>query len=95
MGSMKLITAYLKQKYPDLPSDWQVYSIRLLDGEGEKIVKLEGAIARPLKQGKNKGRLTWGRVLDGKITFLMSLDEYNLAHKTIHKSNELQLEIFC
>jgi hypothetical protein len=78
---MKTITNYLKQKHPDLPSEWNVYSIRALDGEGEKVAKLVGAIARPLKSGKNKGRLTWGRVLDGKRTFLMSMVEYHLAHE--------------
>jgi hypothetical protein len=76
---MKTITAYLKRKYPDLPNDWHVYSVRLLDGEGDEVGQIEGAIARPLQRGKNKGRLTWGRKLEGKRTFLMSLDEYNLA----------------
>lgn len=78
---MKTITNYLKQKYPDLPENWHVYSIRLLDGEGERVGKIEGAIARPLQRGKNRGRLTWGKNLEGKRTFLMSLDEYNLAHE--------------
>jgi hypothetical protein len=80
---MKIITAYLKQKYPDLPSDWHVYSHRLLDGEGDKVVRFEGAIARPLQRGKNKGRLTWGNKLEGKRTFLMSMTEYKLAHEKV------------
>jgi hypothetical protein len=73
---MQTITKYLKQKHPDLPSNWHVYSIRLLDGEGEKVAKLVGAIARPLKSGKNKGQLTYK---DGKRTFLMLMTEYHLA----------------
>jgi hypothetical protein len=73
---MKIITAYLKQKHPDLPSDWSVYSIRALDGEGEKVAKLVGANARPLKSGKNKGQLTYK---DGKRTFLMLMTEYHQA----------------
>jgi hypothetical protein len=76
---MQKITAYLKQKYPDLPSDWHVYSIYKLDGEGEAVVQIKGAISRPLKSGKNKGRLTWGRSLNGKRVFLMLMAEYNLA----------------
>ena len=80
---MKTITAYLKQKHPDLPSNWHVYSIRLLDGEGEEVGQLVGEIARPLQRGKNKGRLTWGRVLEGKRTFLMSMKEYSLAHENV------------
>jgi hypothetical protein len=78
---MKIITAYLKQKYPELPSNWHVYSIWKLDGEGEEIAELKGAIARPLQRGKNKGRLTWGKKLDGKRTFLMLMVEYHLAHE--------------
>jgi hypothetical protein len=78
---MQIITTYLKQKHPDLPSNWHVYSIWKLDGEGEEIAELKGAIARPLLRGKNKGRLTWGRVLDGKRTFLMSMVEYSLAYE--------------
>lgn len=73
---MQTITAYLKQKYPDLPSNWHVYAIQKLDGEGDAIVELVGAIARPLKRGKNKGQLTYD--LDKK-KFLMSMKEYHLA----------------
>jgi hypothetical protein len=80
---MKTITAYLKQKYPDLPSNWSVYSIWKLDGEGEAIAQIKGAIARPLTRGKNKGRPTWGRVLEGKRTFLMSMKEYHLAYEKL------------
>lgn len=80
---MKIITNYLKQKHADLPSDWHVYSIWKLDGEGEEIAELKGAIARPLMRGKNKGRLTWGRKLEGKRTFLMSLNEYKLASENV------------
>jgi hypothetical protein len=80
---MKTITNYLKQKYSDLPSDWHVYSIWKLDGEGEEVAELKGAIARPLQRGKNKGCLTWGRVLDGKRIFLMSMVEYHSAHENI------------
>jgi hypothetical protein len=75
---MKTITNYLKQKHPDLPSNWCVYSIRKLDGEGDAIVELVGAIARPLKLGKNKGQLTYDR---DKKKFLMSMKEYHLAHE--------------
>jgi hypothetical protein len=78
---MKIITNYLRQKYPDLPSSWSVYSIWKLDGEGEEIAELKGAIARPLQRGKNKGRLTWGKKLDSKRIFLMSMTEYNFAHE--------------
>lgn len=75
------ITNYLKQKYPDLPSDWHVYSHRLMDGEGDQVVRFQGAIARPLQRGKDKGQLTWGKKLEGKRTFLMSLEEYRLARE--------------
>jgi hypothetical protein len=76
---MKTITVYLKRKYPDLPSSWHVYSIWKIEGEGEEVVEIKGATARTLRRGKNIGQLTWGRKLEGKRTFLMSLKEYHLA----------------
>jgi hypothetical protein len=76
---MKVITAYLKRKYSDLPIDWQVYSIWKLEGEGEDIAEIKGAIARRLKSGKNKGQLTWDS--GGERKFLMLMSEYNLAHE--------------
>ena len=76
---MKKITAYLKQKYPDLLDSWQVYSIQKLEGEGEEVVEIKGALTRSLQRGKNKGQLTWGRKLEGQRTFLMSMKEYHLA----------------
>lgn len=80
---MQIITNYLKQKHPDLPSGWHVYSVWKLDGEGEEVAELKGAIARPLQRGKNKGHLTWGKKLDGKRTFLMSMSEYHSAHENM------------
>lgn len=75
---MKILSDYLKSKYPDLPSNWRVYSARIVDGDGDEVIQVKGAIARILQRGKNKGRLTWDG--DGERTFLLPIVEYRSIH---------------
>ena len=74
---MKTLTNYLKSKYPDLPDNWHVYSAWKVDGDGDVVIQIKGAIARTLQRGKNKGRLTY----DGgsERRFLLPIVEYRSA----------------
>lgn len=62
---MKTITVYLKQKYPDLPSNWHVYSIRSLDGDGEEIAELKGAIVQLCPESSWMMERSWHPEFDG------------------------------
>jgi hypothetical protein len=75
---MKILTNYLKSKYPDLPIDWHVYSAWKVDGDGDVVIQVKGANARILQRGKNKGRLTWDG--GGERTFLLPIVEYRSIH---------------
>ena len=72
--SMISITKYLQNKY-ELPNNWKVYQAEVLDGEGEKIIRLKGRNTRVLKRGKNIGQIKY----DGgcQKTYLMQLSEYH------------------
>lgn len=89
---MKILTNYLKSKYPDLPDNWSVYSARKVDGDGDVVIQVKGAIARILQRGKNKGRLTW----DGgcERTFLLPIVEYRSIHDNLEvEKAEIQQEL--
>jgi hypothetical protein len=91
---MKTLTNYLKSKYPDLPIDWRVYSARKVDGDGDVVIQVKGAIARILQRGKNKGRLTWDG--GGERTFLLPIIEYRsiMDNPEVEKAEVQQELIF-
>jgi hypothetical protein len=75
---MKTLTNYLKSKYPDLPNNWHVYSAWKVDGDGDVVIQVKGAIARILQRGKNKGQLAWNG--GGERIFLLPIAEYHSAY---------------
>ncbi|MFH1184500.1 MAG: hypothetical protein V1755_05615 [Chloroflexota bacterium] len=53
---MECYTAYARSVLPDLPENWLVYHVQVLDDES---VFMEGAEAYTISKGPRKGRTAW------------------------------------
>ncbi len=64
---MKTITNYLKQKYPDLPSNWHVYSIRMIHAEFIELVAQMRAVQKNYFKTRSKDVLLESKNLERQV----------------------------